>query len=120
MAKRQGEGQQRAEGSPPPGSVPAAPSRGVDSLGLATLIGVLAVLVIAFASWRDLDRLDRSLGDRLDTLEARIDQRGGRAPASAARRGPDPDRVYTVRTDGAPVRGRASAPVTIVEFSDFQ
>jgi hypothetical protein len=120
MAKQQGEGQQRAEGSPPPGYAPAAPSRGVDPLGLATLIGVVAVLVIAFASWRDVDRIDRSLGDRLDRLEARIEQMGGRAPAPAAQRGPDPSRVYTIRTDGQPYRGRASAPVTIAEFSDFQ
>jgi hypothetical protein len=120
MAKRQGEGEQRAEGSPPPGSVPAGPSRGVDPLSLATLIGVVAVLVIAFASWRDVDRIDRSLADRLDKLEARVEQMGGRAPVPVARRGPDPNRVYAVRTDGAPVRGNAKAPVMIAEFSDFQ
>ena len=113
MARRQGEGQQRQEGYGPPGG-------GVDPMSLATLIGVVAVLVIAFASWRDVDRIDRSLGDRLDKLEARIDQMGGRAPAPAQQRGPDPNRVYTVRTDGAPVQGKAGAPVTIAEFSDFQ
>jgi protein-disulfide isomerase len=83
---------------------------------LATLIGVAAVLVISFASWRDVDRIDA----RLDKLEARINETGGRAPAAAAHRGPDPNRVYTVRTDGAPIRGNAAAPVTIAEFSDYQ
>jgi len=108
MAKEQGE-PQRQERAPAPGG-------GVDSLALATLAGVVAVLVISFASWRDVSRIDRRLGE----LEARMDQIGTRPPAQAARRGPDPDRLYTVKTDGAPSRGNASAPVTIAEFSDFQ
>lgn len=112
MAKQQGE-PQRQEYAPPPG-------RGVDPLALATLIGVVAVLVISFSSWRDVARIDRSLGERLDKLEARIDQIGTRAPAQAAPRGPDPNRVYTIRADGSPTRGQAGAPVTIAEFSDFQ
>jgi hypothetical protein len=114
MAKRQGEDQRPAESGPP------ASYGGIDSLGLATLGGVVAVLVISFASWRDVERIDRSLDERMDKLEARIDQIGTRAPAQAAQRGPDPNRVYTIQTAGAPARGPASAPVTIAEFSDFQ
>jgi hypothetical protein len=115
MAKQQGDAQKPGDYAPPPYW------RGVDSLGLATLAGVVAVLVISFASWRDVDRIDRSLGERLTRLEARIDQIGTRAPAqAAAQRGPDPNRVYTIQTAGAPARGPASAPVTIAEFSDFQ
>jgi hypothetical protein len=108
MAKEQGEPQRQEHAGPP--------RQGVDSLALATLIGVVAVLVISFASWRDVSRIDRRLGE----LEARMEQIGTRAPASATHRGPDPNRVYTVKTDGAPSRGDASAPVTIAEFSDFQ
>ncbi len=115
MANGQGQGQQRGEGSPP-GSPKAPPGGGVDPMSLATLIGVAAVLVISFAAWRDVDRI----GERLDKLEARMNETGGRAPAVAPQRGPDPNRVYTVRTQGAPVRGSAAAPVTIAEFSDFQ
>lgn len=48
--------------------------------------------------------------------------RSGRPPAALAARpsGPDPERVYTVDIGAAPTRGLESAPVTIVEFSDFQ
>jgi hypothetical protein len=92
-------------------------------MALVTLIGVVALLMIAFANWRDVARIDRSLGERLGKLEARLDQvatRLERAPAPAAQRGPDPNRVYTIQTAGAPARGPAGAPVTIAEFSDFQ
>jgi hypothetical protein len=42
------------------------------------------------------------------------------APATRAGGGPDPDRVYAIKTDGAPVAGPLAAAVTIAEFSDFQ
>ena len=116
MAKRQGEGQRPGEGAPPE-------RRGTDPMALVTLIGVVALLMLAFANWRDVARIDRSLGERLGKLETRLDQvatRLERAPAPAAQRGPDPNRVYTIQTAGAPARGPAGAPVTIAEFSDFQ
>ena len=116
MAKGRGEGQRAGEGVPPE-------RRGADPLGLVTLIGVVALLMIAFANWRDVARIDQSLGERLGKLEARLDQvatRMERAPAPAAQRGPDPNRVYTIQTASAPARGPAGAPVTIAEFSDFQ
>jgi protein-disulfide isomerase len=44
------------------------------------------------------------------------------APANPARarRGPDPNRVYSVRIGSSPAKGTEGAKVTIVEFSDFQ
>ena len=36
------------------------------------------------------------------------------------RQGPDPDKVYPVKTGGAPSKGRTGAPIVIAEFSDFQ
>jgi hypothetical protein len=114
MEKRQGEGQQGEDGTAPRGYPP--PGRGVEALGLATLVGVVAVLVISFASWRDVSRLDR----RLRELEARLGQVATPPHAEAVQRGPDPSQVYPINTEGAPGRGKTSAPVTIAEFSDFQ
>jgi len=42
------------------------------------------------------------------------------APARADAGSPDPGARYTVKTDGAPVRGPEDAKVTLVEFLDFQ
>ena len=115
MAKRQEEGQH----APPP------ERRGVDPVGMATLAGVVAVLMLSFASWRDTERIDRNLDDRLGKLETRLAQVAEKidklpAQGAPAQRGPDPNRVYTIQTASAPARGPAGAPVTIAEFSDFQ
>ncbi len=40
--------------------------------------------------------------------------------ADETRRVFQPDAIYRVSVDGAPVRGPADAPITIVEFSDFR
>ena len=116
MAKGQGEGQKPGESGPPA-------RHGGDPLAVVTLIGVVGLLMIAFANWRDVERIDRSLNERLGKLETQLAQvatRMERAPAPAASRGPDPSQVYTIQTASAPMRGPVGAPVTIAEFSDFQ
>jgi hypothetical protein len=42
------------------------------------------------------------------------------AAAPSRRRGPDPNRRYAVNTKGAPTLGPEAAPITVVDFSDFQ
>ena len=122
MARRQ----KNTPTSEPP---PPAP-RGIDTLGLATLAGIIAVLVISFANMQAIGRLAGDVGQ----LENRIDRVGDRVaqaptPAQPAqqpaqqpprRRGPDPQQVYEIKTASAPARGPARAPVVIAEFSDFQ
>ena len=62
MAKRQGDGQRSGEYEPPP------ERRGADSLGLATLAGVVAVLVISFAMLLVVNALSRRSGRRLGVI----------------------------------------------------
>ena len=99
-----------------------------DALAMFTLAGVVATLVISFSNWREIDRIQTSLDGKLGQIDSGLAQLAQKvddmpskaAPAQPARRGPDPNRVYQIKTAGAPARGPASAAVTIAEFSDFQ
>ncbi len=94
----------------------------------AVIVGVAIIL----ASWgmkssleRTADQLDGirlALADTKASLEKVASRPAAAAPAAAParRRGPDPNRKYTVKTAGAPIKGPATAKVEIVEFSDFQ
>ena len=89
-------------------------TRTVDSLALATLAGVVLMLTISLVNMWNLNRVERTLGERVSRLEARV-------PSSPAQlEGPDPTRIYTIRIDGAPIKGPENAAVTIAEFSEFQ
>jgi protein-disulfide isomerase len=99
---------------------------GLQALGVATLVGVVALLMISFINWWEIDRTQAGLDARFARIEARINEVSKNVNEAVAkvarppRRGPDPNRVYQFKTDGSPSRGPSSAPVTIVEFSDFQ
>jgi protein-disulfide isomerase len=69
-----------------------------------------------------LSRLEEKLDDVRLELAALASGAGGSAAGGAAlpQPGLDPDRVYEVEVGGAPVKGPEDAPVTIVEFSDFE
>lgn len=97
-------------------------------LGAAVVVGVAVVAAGALVGNslnRVTEQLDRAAGG-LDEIRAAVveakDTLGNirAAPAKAARRGPDPNKRYTVNTQGAPFVGPKTAAVTIVEFSDFQ
>jgi hypothetical protein len=107
---------------PPPVATEAAPFPSPQATRLAVIGGLAALIVLASLIWQQSRRIERILDTRLGQLDDRLDKvaRGMGPAAAAPQRGPDPNRVYTVKTDGAPARGPAAAPVTIAEFSDFQ
>jgi len=107
--------------SPPASDTPEFPSP--RATRIATLVGLLAVAAIGGMSWEQGRRLQRSLDERLGRIDDRLTRLASRVESGAAapaRRGPDPDKAYAVKTDGSPVRGPANAAITIAEFSDFQ
>ena len=93
---------------------------------LTTLGGVVLVLLISAWNSAKISQLDGSLDEKIGRLEAQINQVSekvnnvARAAPQPARRGPDPTRTYKIKTDGAPSKGSANAPIVLAEFSDFQ
>lgn len=94
--------------------------------GLLAAVGILAVL--GLAAWNRTSRADERFSARLASLENKVDGlekslqavRNPAPPQAERRPRIDPNRTYTVSTAGAPAKGPAGAPVTIVEVSDFQ
>lgn len=102
--------------APPPSAWPA----------WAALAGIGLVLAVNLAGWsgqkKERDALEgrfRNLEASVQALTAKVDQ-AAKAVPRPQRQGPDPDKVYTVKTTGAPSKGRVGAPILIAEFSDFQ
>jgi outer membrane murein-binding lipoprotein Lpp len=89
----------------------------------AVIIGgsVLAGSIILNSSLKEtsvkLQGIQTSLAETKEELKTLAANRPAAAPK---RRGPDPNRRYTINTKGAPAKGVRTAQVEIVEFSDFQ
>ena len=101
--------------APPPSGWPA----------WAALAGVGLVLVVNLAAWSSKKKDQEALEGRFANLEASVSALNKKVEDAAKaarppRQGPDPDKVYAVKTSGAPSRGRVGAPIVIAEFSDFQ
>ena len=88
-------------------------------IGVAIILGAWAIKSSLDKNADNLDSIRLALADTKQALQ-QVAQ--ARPPAAGAARGgrPDPTKRYTVKTDGAPAKGPASAKVKIVEFSDFQ
>ena len=81
-------------------------------LGVAIIAGALLIRISVDGAAREVAGLK----------EALIHGPGAPAPSQAAAQPgrPDPNRRYSMNTQGAPTKGSADAKLAIVEFSDFQ
>ena len=89
-------------------------------------IALIAVVLVAVSGCNrrseDLEEIRRDQREilfRLGSLTKAIEQAGRQAPA-AADLGNQPPKAYEIALGESPVKGPRDAPVTIVEFSDFQ
>jgi protein-disulfide isomerase len=90
-------------------------------LGGCILLGCLLLKTSLDRAADQLDGIRLGLADTRQADQNVAAAQNQPAPAQPARRrGPDPDRRYEVDIAGAPIKGPANAPVTVVEFSDFQ
>jgi len=88
-------------------------------IGGAILASGFAIKSSVDKTSAQLDEIKTGIVETRQALNAAVRVRGA-TPPSRARRGPDPDKKYTIQTAGRPTKGKAKAKVEIVEFSDFE
>jgi protein-disulfide isomerase len=95
------------------------------------VVGVAALMVASFFggyTWRATVIPSGQAGPTLAAANQGLQQQqqpvaqapGGMAPGQQPGAAPQPTKVAAVNIDGAPTKGKADAPVTMVEFADFQ
>ena len=88
------------------------------------IVLAVAALGLGFLAWTDAKKVKDDLAKRNIDVDQRLVQLqtavANAAKAKPAQQGPDPNKVYTVKTDNAPTHGNPTAPIVIAEFSDYQ
>src|SRR5262249_9966444 len=80
---------------------------------LAILIGVAVLIAIASVNLYETRRQGAELNDHLRQLVTAMNSRPAYPAAPARLSGPDPAKVYTVNTEGAPFEGPKSAAIKV-------
>ena len=102
-----------------------APSGGGSGLGWLPIVLAVGAAALGFLAWTDGKTTKTETAKRFAELDQRIialqTQVANAAKAQPPKQqGPDPNKVYTVKTEGAPIHGNPTAPIVIAEFSDYQ
>jgi len=87
---------------------------------------VLAIVAIVFCAFLYMDA--KRAADDIKKVEEKITVLSTQLASAQANRqqpaqrpsGPDPAKVYPVSVEGSPTKGKASSPIVIAEFSDYQ
>jgi protein-disulfide isomerase len=103
----------------------AEPSAGGTNLNWLPVALAVAALGLGFVAWTDAKKVKEDTTKRLVDIDTKLMQLQTQVANAAKSRpapsqGPDPNKVYTVKTEGSPTKGNPTAPIVIAEFSDYQ
>ena len=105
-----------------PGAGPAEGGNGAGGVAWLPIVMAVAALGFGFMAWTDTKKIKTDLTKRIVDLDTKLTQvqKAANAKPAAPQQVPDPNKVYTVRTEGSPYKGNPSAPIVIAEFSEYQ